>query len=304
MEMQNTKCQKCVDNADGVVTKIPYLERYETCRCSQNHENSYGCDTCEGEIRENFYRCGNLAFCDDDCLEKHATPTDELRKIQTISRVCNEVAKTTPFVITSESVFQVLFAWPGVTLPQNAIPHDVFELLCTLHATIGHKNTVEGFMRTQEFHDPRLCLVNDSNGANGEGSAVQSASKKQKIDTEEKMGLATKCCEEMDVLISGIQTMLSSEFEIHKKKVSLTTLMQASNEAFFKGKRSEDHTCMHGFTSILVPGQKFQYPTVGAVLNPSHKKYLQPQFHDPDKTILFFDWMKENHGNFLERIMS
>jgi len=293
MEMQNAECQKCVDNSGGVLAEIPYLQRYGTCQCSNQHEDSYACDTCASEISGNFYVCGNLNFCDDDCLEKHDTPTDELRKVQKICRLCNEVAKTTPFVVRSGGDFQVLFAWPGMTLPENAIPESVFELLCTLHATIGHKNTVERFIGTQELRD-----------SNGEGSAVQSALKKQKIAADEKMVLATKCCEEMDVLISGIQTLLSSEFPIRRQKVSLATLIQASNEAFFRGKRSEDDTCVHGFTSVFVPGQKFQYPTVGAVLNPSHEKYLQPQFHDPDETILFFAWMKENHGELLERIMS
>ena len=299
------QCQKCFDNSRGPLTAIPHCESYGTCPCLNDHEDSYGCDTCNRKINGNFILCDKLSFCDDYCLQKHDTPTDELRKIQKMCRVCDEVAKTTPFVVMkSEGDFQVFFAWPGTTLPANAIQHTVFELLCTLHATIGHKNKVEVFMRTLELHDPRLSPVNDSNGANGEGSAMQSASKKQKIDIEEKMGLAKKCCEKMDVLISGIQNMLSDKFQVHKKKVSLTTLMLASNEAFFKGKRSEDFTCVHGFDSIFVPGQKFQYPTVGAVLNPSHKKYLLPQFHDPDQTIFFCAWMKQNHGELLDRIMS
>jgi hypothetical protein len=264
-----------------------------------DHEDSYGCDTCNRKINGNYIECGdNITFCNDDCLQKHTTDTDELRKIQKMRRVCDEKAKTNPFAFKTESGFEVLFAWPGATLPHNAIPIDVFALLCSLYTLIGHKNEVQAYISTKEFPDPRLCHLTDS-----ESSVVQSALKRAKIDTEQNIAFATKCCEDINVVITGIESHLSANMPIPKQKVSLATLMMAPNETFFRGKRSQDFS-MDVFSSVFVPGKTFKYSTVGAVLNPSDKKYLQPQFHDPDQTILFCAWMKQNHGELLDRIMS
>ena len=294
------ECQKCFDDSCGPLTEIPHCESYSTCPCLNNEEDSYECDGCFRMIEGNYIECGdNFAFCNDDCLQKHTTDTDELRKIQKMRRVCDEKAKTNPFAFKTESGFEVLFAWPGATLPHNAIPMDVFRLLCSLYTLIGHQNEVQTYINTKGFADPRLCHLTDS-----ESSVVQSALKRAKIDREQNIAFATKCCEDINVVITGIESHLSAKMPIPKKKVSLATLMVAPNETFFRGKRSEDHTCMHGFTSIFVPGQKFQYPTVGAVLNPTDKKYLQPEFQKPDETIFFCAWMQKNHGELLDRIMS
>jgi len=278
---------------------IPHCESYGKCECSNADVYSYKCDFCGCAINGNFIQCGEETFCDDDCLEKHTTPADELMKIQKMCRVCDEEAKTNLFALKTESGFEVLFAWPGAILPQNGIPMDVFQLLCSLYTVIGHENSVQAYISTVGFPDPRLCHLTDS-----ESSFVQSALKRAKMDTEENIAFATKCCEEINVVITGIETHLSAKMPIPKQKVSLATLTKASNEAFFRGERSQDYTCMNGFTSVFVPGKTFKYSTVGTVLNPSHEKYLQSQFQKPDETILFCVWMKQNHGEMLERIMS